>query len=325
MKLLQVNNLKVAFNTERGNLFAVDDISFSIDKGQTLAIVGESGCGKTVTALSLLQLIAPPGKIVSGEILFHGKDLLKLNPKERRDIRGKKIAMIFQEPMSSLNPLLTIGEQVIETLQTHYPKMSRSEARSKTIDLFQQVGIPAPERRLNDFPHQLSGGQRQRVMIAIAISCQPDLLIADEPTTALDVTIQAQVLNLLKELQQKNNMGLILITHDLGLVAESCHDVIVMYAGKIAEIGTTEEIFYQTRHPYTKGLLGSIPYFQNRHQEFKTIPGVIPDLTHLPKGCRFQNRCEKAQDTCRQREPNLTLIHDRRGYACYYPTEEANP
>ncbi len=322
MKLLQVKNLKVEFTTEQGKILAVDDISFSIEKGQTLAIVGESGCGKTVTALSLLQLISAPGRIRSGQILFQGKDLLSLNAEQQRQVRGKKIAMIFQEPMSSLNPLLTIGEQVIETLLTHFPRMTRAEARLKTIDLFQQVGIPTPEKRMHDYPHQLSGGQRQRVMIAIAISCQPDLLIADEPTTALDVTIQAQVLNLLKELQQKNNMGLILITHDLGIVAESCNDVIVMYAGKIAEIGKVDQIFYETRHPYTKGLLNSIPYFQNRKEELKTIPGLIPDLLHLPAGCRFQNRCEKAQAHCQKSEPDLTSVNEQRAYACHFPLSE---
>ncbi len=320
MKLLQVKNLKVAFSTERGKVFAVDDISFDLSKGQTLAIVGESGCGKTVTALSLLRLISSPGEVVSGQILFHGIDLLKLTAHEIEKIRGKKISMIFQEPMSSLNPLLTIGEQVMETLRFHYPDLSKAEARKKTIDLFQQVGIPTPEKRINNYPHQLSGGQRQRVMIAIAISCQPELLIADEPTTALDVTIQAQILSLLKELQLRNKMGLMLITHDLGLVAENCHDVIVMYAGKIAEMGTTEEIFYHTHHPYTQGLLGSIPYFQNRQKDFKTIRGSIPDLLHLPPGCRFQNRCDKSAELCQKNEPALTFSREDRAYACHFPS-----
>lgn len=323
MKLLEVKNLKVEFTTERGKITAVDDISFSLNKGQTLAIVGESGCGKTVTALSLLQLIAKPGKIASGNILYNNKDLLLLSDSERRDIRGKKIAMIFQEPMSSLNPLLTIGEQIIETLLVHNPGMNRQEAKIKTIDLFQQVGIPSPEKRIRDYPHQLSGGQRQRVMIAMAISCQPDLLIADEPTTALDVTIQAQVLSLLRDLQKKNNMGLILITHDLGLVAENCTDVIVMYAGKIAEMGKVDDIFYKTRHPYTKGLLNSIPYFQKRNEELKTIPGLIPDLLKLPTGCRFQDRCERVNNKCKQHEPELILTGESQGHSCFFPLNEA--
>jgi len=319
VKLLHVKNLKVRFKTERGEFFAVDDVSFSLDKGQSLAIVGESGCGKTVTALSLLQLITSPGEIASGEILFRGENLLDFTPEKRRTIRGKKIAMIFQEPMSSLNPLLTVGEQVIETLQAHTPGLSRKQAHARTIFLFQQVGIPTPEKRIDDYPHHLSGGQRQRVMIAMAISCEPDLLIADEPTTALDVTIQAQVLTLLKDLQKKNNMGLILITHDLGLVAETCDDVIVMYAGRVAESGTVDDIFYKTQHPYTKGLLNSIPYFQDRNEELKTIPGIIPDLLQLPQGCRFQNRCEKAQAQCRKSEPSLTRLNEKTAFSCFYP------
>lgn len=322
MKLLEVKNLKVVFDTDRGQIKAVDDISFQLDKGQTLAIVGESGCGKTVTALSLLRLIGSPGRIASGQILFQGTDLLNLKNKELEKVRGKKVAMIFQEPMTSLNPLLTVGEQIIETLCFHFPDLSRAQAKVKTIDLLKQVGIPSPEKRLNAFPHQFSGGQRQRVMIAMAISCQPDLLIADEPTTALDVTIQAQILTLLKELQEKNKMGLLLITHDLGLVAENCHDVIVMYAGKIAEVGTAEDIFYKTRHPYTRGLLGSIPYFQTRQQDFKTIRGSIPDLLHLPAGCRFQNRCDKAADPCRKAEPSLTSSAQGHAHACYFPESE---
>ncbi len=322
MKLLDVKNLKVEFTTERGKIIAVDDISFSIAKGQTVAIVGESGCGKTVTALSLLQLISKPGEIVSGQILYNGNDLLKMSAAARRDIRGKKIAMIFQEPMSSLNPLLTIGEQIIETILVHDAKISRPEAKSKTIDLLQQVGIPSASSRISDYPHQFSGGQRQRIMIAMAISCQPDLLIADEPTTALDVTIQAQVLSLLHDLQEKNHMGLILITHDLSLVAESCKDVIVMYAGKIVEFANIQDIFYKTKHPYTRGLLNSIPYFQKRGEELKTIPGFLPDLLHLPTGCRFQDRCEKKQDKCKAQEPHLVSVDAARGYACYFPLNE---
>ena len=280
--VLEVKNLKTAFRTEQGQVIAVDDVSFSVMPGQTIGIVGESGCGKSVTSLSIMGLIPnPPGKIVGGEIRFKGKDLVTLPASEMRRIRGNEISMIFQEPMTSLNPVFTIGNQIMETIILHQ-KLGKKEAREKAIEMLRLVGIPAPERRIDDYPHQLSGGMRQRVMIAMALSCNPKVLIADEPTTALDVTIQAQILELIKGLREKLQMAVVLITHDLGVVAETCDYVVVMYAGKVVEQGTAEDIFYRPVHPYTRGLLNSIPESVEgagrKKGRLETIPGLVPKI-----------------------------------------------
>lgn len=323
--LLEVKNLKTRFNTDDGTFFAVDDVSFAVKKGQTLGIVGESGCGKSVTSLSIMKLIQSPGKIESGQIVYRGKDLLKTSDDEMRGIRGNEIAMIFQEPMTSLNPVYTCGNQIAEAIAIHYPKLTKAEIKARAVEMLRKVGIPAPEKRFDEYPHQLSGGMRQRVMIAMAISCNPQLLIADEPTTALDVTIQAQILDLMRNLQKDFGAGMILITHDLGVVAEMCQDVVVMYAGKVVEYGTVEDIFYRPKHPYTRGLLDSIPHFETGHKldELKTIPGMVPSLLKLPKGCRFQDRCPNVQNDCRQTEPKLESKGGTQYAACYHPVAEA--
>ena len=311
-KILEVKNLRTSFFTEEGEVKAVDDVSFSVYRGKTLGIVGESGCGKSVTSLSIMRLIPnPPGKIVGGEILYKGKNLVQLEMAEMRSIRGNEISMIFQEPMTSLNPVFTVGNQIIETILLHQ-KGSNKEARDKAIEMLKLVGIPAPEKRIDEYPHQLSGGMRQRVMIAMALSCNPSVLIADEPTTALDVTIQAQILDLLRELQEKVGMGLILITHDLGVIAEVADEVVVMYAGRVVEQGTVEDLFSRPRMPYTRGLLNSIPTpssGKSRKSRLEAIPGIVPNLLHLPHGCRFQERCSYVIDECREREPELRVIN----------------
>lgn len=323
--LLEVRDLVVEFVTERGVLRAVDQTSFSIPRGKTLGVVGESGCGKSVTALSIMRLIAsPPGRILGGPILYEGKNLLDLDDAAMRKIRGNKISMIFQEPMTSLNPVFTVGEQVAEAVRLHQRK-SRKEALQAAIDMFHLVGIPSPKDRVHNYPHQLSGGMRQRVMIAMALACKPDLLIADEPTTALDVTIQAQILDLLRRLQTELGMSIMLITHDLGVVAETCENVIVMYAGRIIEESTTVELFAAAKHPYTAGLLRSMPGAQSvppggRLQE---IPGMVPPLDALPKGCSFQDRCDKVQPKCREIEPELVAIGTAK-VRCHFPLS-ANP
>ena len=321
--LLEVKNLKTRFKTDEGSFYAVDDISFSVQKGKTLGIVGESGCGKSVTSLSIMRLIQSPGKIESGEIIFNGKDLLKINDDSMRDVRGNQIAMIFQEPMTSLNPVFTCGDQIEEVVRLHKKNLSRAEVKEQAIAMLRKVGIPAPEKRYDEYPHQLSGGMRQRVMIAMAMSCNPQLLIADEPTTALDVTIQAQILDLMRNLQKDFGAGMILITHDLGVVAEMCNDVAVMYAGKIVEYGTVEDIFYRPKHPYTKGLLNSIPHFESgqRLEKLKTIPGMVPSLMNLPIGCRFKDRCFKAQPNCGIKHPPLEKVETHL-VACYYPLSQ---
>ena len=315
--LLEVKNLVTSFKTERGLIRAVDSISFSIGKGQTVGLVGESGCGKSVTSLSILRLIqSPPGKVESGEINFDGKNLLNLSPDEMRKIRGNRISMIFQEPMTSLNPVFTIGDQISEVFRIHRGA-SKAEARAKSIEMLKLVKIPAPESRIDDYPHQLSGGMRQRIMIAMALACRPELLIADEPTTALDVTIQAQILDLMAQLQQELNMAILLITHDLGVVAEVCDYVLVMYAGKIAEQGPVREIFKDPKHPYTAGLLRSIPRLGKKVERLPTIEGSVPSLANLPKGCRFQDRCSHVMDKCRAQEPALIKISQDHHSACW--------
>jgi len=322
--LLEVQNLKTRFTTDEGNFLAVDDVSFNVKRGQTLGIVGESGCGKSVTSLSVMRLIQKPGKIESGKVVFKGQNLLELSDDKMRQIRGNEIAMIFQEPMTSLNPVYTIGDQIEEAILLHQKELSKAQARARAVDMLRIVGIPAPEKRFHEYPHQLSGGMRQRVMIAIAISCNPSLLIADEPTTALDVTIQAQILDLMRKLQKDFNAGMILITHDLGVVAEMCQEVAVMYAGRIVEFGTVEDIFYRPKHHYTRGLLDSIPHFETgaKLEQLKTIPGMVPSLYNLPTGCRFRDRCKAAQEDCREIYPTLENLRGIHKVACHHPISD---
>ncbi len=319
--LLDVQNLRTRYKTDDGILFPVDGVSFRVKKGQTLGIVGESGCGKSQTALSIMRLIQKPGEIVSGDVQFKGSSLLKKTEAEMRGILGNEIAMIFQEPMTSLNPVYTIGNQVSESIQLHQKDLTKKEIQEKAVGMLRLVGIPAPEKRYHEYPHQLSGGMRQRVMIAMAMSCNPQLLIADEPTTALDVTIQAQILDLMRKVQKEFQAGMILITHDLGVVAEMCQDVLVMYAGKVVEYGTVEDIFYRPKHPYTKGLLDSIPHFEtgSKLKQLNTIPGLVPNLYKLPVGCRFQDRCKFVTDICRKSEPNLENLRGLHKVACFNP------
>lgn len=305
MSLLEVRNLKTYFATRKGEVRSVDDVSFTVQLGETLSLVGESGCGKSVTALSIMRLLSSPGRIVGGEVLFEGRNLLKLSEKEMRAISGDDIAMIFQDPMTSLNPVLTVGEQIAEAIRLHR-KVSKREAWSQAIEGMRDVAIPSPETRAKSYPHEMSGGMRQRVMIAMALACDPKLLIADEPTTALDVTIQAQILDLLKELREKRNLALLLITHDLGVVAETADRVAVMYAGKIVEEASVAELFSRPRHPYTEGLLRAVPRLDEKRQgrmlRLQTIEGTVPNPLELPPGCRFAPRCPHAKDKCREGE-----------------------
>ena len=315
--LLRVENLVTSFQTERGIVRAVDDVSFQVRKGQTVGLVGESGCGKSVTSLSLLRLVqSPPGRIESGRIYLGSQNLLDLDEASMRRVRGNRVSMIFQEPMTSLNPVFTIGDQVGEVFRIHQG-LSRKEARQQAVDMLRMVKIPAPEQRVGEYPHQLSGGMRQRVMIAMALACRPELLIADEPTTALDVTIQAQILDLMARLQQELNMSILMITHDLGVVAEVCEYVIVMYAGRIAEQGPVARIFEQPKHPYTAGLLGSIPRLGQKAEVLPTIEGSVPSLGNLPVGCRFQDRCPHVAARCRQEEPRLAEVGAGHAAACW--------
>ena len=309
--LLSVEDLVVEFSTENGVVRATDRISFQVFPNETVGIVGESGCGKTVTGLALLGLIpSPPGRIVSGRILFNGTDLTTLTESGLRDIRGKDISMIFQEPMTALNPVFTIGSQMIDVLMVHR-KLTRKQSRAAAIEMLSKVGIPVPEKRVGEYPHQLSGGMRQRVMIAMALSCDPKLLVADEPTTALDVTTQAQVLEQINKLQDEFNMAVILITHDLGVVAETCQRAIVMYCGRVVENATIGNLFRQPQHPYTRGLLDSIPRIrEQRLAELPIIAGRVPDLLHLPAGCRFAERCDRAIERCRLESPELAANVD---------------
>ncbi|MFH1831074.1 MAG: ABC transporter ATP-binding protein [Pseudomonadota bacterium] len=326
MTLLSVHNLKTHFFTDAGIIKAVDDVSFSIERGQTLGLVGESGCGKSVMSLSLMRLVLdPPGKIVSGQINFQltttggPVDLLKLSEPQMRKVRGKRLAMVFQEPMTSLNPVYTIGDQIGEAVALHEGG-SKSQVRSRVTEMLKLVGIPEPARCAKNYPHQLSGGMRQRAMIAMALSCKPDVLIADEPTTALDVTIQAQILDLIRRLQSELGMALILVTHDLGVVAEMAGSVIVMYAGKFVEEGSCEEIYSNPMHPYTQGLLRAIPPLAKIEpgKRFNTIPGLVPDLSDLPKGCAFADRCPKVQSRCREEEVPEDPCGVGRLVRCFY-------
>jgi len=317
--LLEVKNLRTKYTTDDGVLYPVDDVSFRVKKGQTLGIVGESGCGKSQTALSIMRLIQKPGIIESGDVIFKDESLLKKSDAEMRTILGNQMAMIFQEPMTSLNPVFTIGDQIEESIRLHKKDLNKAQIKERAIEMLKLVGIPAPEKRYHEYPHQLSGGMRQRVMIAMAMSCNPQLLIADEPTTALDVTIQAQILDLMRKVQKEFGAGMILITHDLGVVAEMCQDVMVMYAGKVIEYGTVEDIFYRPKHPYTKGLLNSIPHFETgaRLKTLQTIPGLVPNLYKLPQGCRFQERCAYATDVCKTAEPKLENLRGTHKAACF--------
>jgi oligopeptide transport system ATP-binding protein len=315
--LLSVRDLRTCFHTSEGILPAVDGVSFHMDRGETLGLVGESGCGKSVTSLSLLQLVPqPPGRIESGEVLFDGEDLLKKSVREIRHIRGNRISMIFQEIMTSLNPVLRIGRQLGETIEVHQG-LDRQQALDKAIDLLRMVGIPLPERRVGDYPHQLSGGMRQRVMIAMAIACNPELLIADEPTTALDVTIQAQVLELMKDLKKALGTAILMISHDLGLVAEMAQRVIVMYAGRIVEEAPVEELFADPRHPYTRGLLASIPSLAGERGRLSVIEGSVPRPGSFPGGCRFHPRCPVAMQKCSVQEPPLAAVGPGRQARCW--------
>ncbi|MGB0331922.1 MAG: ABC transporter ATP-binding protein [Planctomycetota bacterium] len=303
--LLRIEGLKTYFHTDDGTAKAVDGVNYAIKPGETLGVVGESGSGKSVTALSILQLLPmPPGKFEGGRILFRGEDLLSAGEERLREIRGNEIAMIFQEPMTALNPVFTVGNQIAETVRLHQG-LDADAARDRSIEMLRRVGIPAPEKRVDEYPHQLSGGMRQRVMIAMAMACDPSLLIADEPTTALDVTIQAQILDLIKELQEEAGMSVLLITHDLGVVAETAHHVAVMYAGRVVEYASADDIFDRPRHPYTIGLMRSLPDLAVAGERLTTIPGIVPSATNFPSGCRFRTRCPLATDRCTSEVPAL--------------------
>ena len=317
--LLEVNNLSTSFFTEDGEVKAVRGVSLNVREGETLGFVGESGCGKSVTALSIMKLIPSPGRIMGGEVYYKGKDLLRLTDKEIRDIRGKEIALIFQEPLTSLNPVFNVGNQIVEAIRIHQ-NVGKKEAVKRAIAMLESVGIPEPQRRIKDYPHQLSGGMRQRVMIAMALSCNPNLLIADEPTTALDVTIQAQILELMESIQKERNMAMIFITHDLGIISETVDNVAVMYCGKIVEYTSTKTLIKEPLHPYTKALLESIPVpDQDNHQPLKDIKGSVPNLLNLPKGCTFCDRCEKAEKDCKNIEPKLVEVKKGHWVCCLQP------
>lgn len=316
--IIEVKNLETTFFLKSGPFRAVNNVSYSIPKGQTLGIVGESGCGKSVTSFSLMRLIDEPGRITGGQVLFQGKDLLKLSENEMQEIRGGAMAMIFQEPMTALNPVLTIGYQIDEQIMRH-KKCSKKEAKERSIEMLQLVGIPSPKERYDNYPHQLSGGMRQRAMIAMALSCDPEFLIADEPTTALDVTIQAQILELIQTLQKKLNMTVQFITHDLGVISEISDQVMVMYAGQTCEMASTEEIFHHPRHPYTAALIASRPKFGERVKRLTTIEGSVPAPHELPPGCPFVNRCPRALPHCAPQKPPLVEMSPGHKVACFNP------
>ncbi|MCX6382175.1 MAG: ABC transporter ATP-binding protein [Armatimonadetes bacterium] len=330
--LVEIENLQISFPLEDKHVSVVNEVSFTIPRAHTVGLVGESGCGKSMTGLSLLQLITPPGQITQGKILFHATpgempvDIANLPPRGDaiRAIRGSEIAMIFQEPMSSLNPVYTIGNQISEMILQHN-KISKKEAHNRSIEMLQKVGIPAPEIRVNDYPHQLSGGMRQRAMIAMALSCNPKLLIADEPTTALDVTVQAQIVDLLRSLQQELGMAILIISHDLGVIADLAEEVIVMYAGRVVEKGTAEEIFYTPKHPYTRGLLKSVPVLgDTSHNKLYSIPGTVPSPLAMPKGCSFRPRCSERFEKCMEL-PQLTTLSVAHDVRCWAREQEALP
>jgi oligopeptide/dipeptide ABC transporter ATP-binding protein len=316
--ILKINNLKVHFDTDDGLVKAVDGVDLEVEKGKTLALVGESGCGKSVTCMSVLGLIpSPPGKIAGGEILYKGKNLLELSEKEMEAVRGNDISMIFQEPMTSLNPVFTVGDQIKEAVMLHQKK-GPDEAAALAVEILDKVGIPSPDIRFNDYPHQMSGGMKQRVMIAMALSCNPEVLIADEPTTALDVTIQAQILDLMKSLQDELGMSILMITHDLGIVSTMASNVAIMYASKVVEYGSLEDIFNGPRHPYTLGLFTSIPVAGERKKDLYVIPGNVPNPLAFPEGCKFWPRCLFAEDICRSEEPVLSEVRQGHAAACHF-------
>ncbi|MCI0486749.1 MAG: ABC transporter ATP-binding protein [Blastocatellia bacterium] len=318
--MLDIEDLRVYFHTEDGIVKAVDGVSFQIASGETLGLVGESGCGKSVTAFSILRLLpSPPAQYAGGQVRFRGENLLALNEAEMRRVRGNQISMVFQEPMSSLNPIMAVGRQITEAILQHQKK-TRREARDLAIEMLRRVGIPSPETRFNDYPHQLSGGMKQRAMIAMALVCRPLLLIADEPTTALDVTIQAQILDLLSELQREFDMSVLLITHDLGVVAETCDRVAVMYAGKIVDYAPVLELFEQPKHPYTIGLFESLPTLTEKKASLSVIPGAVPNPLDFPSGCRFRTRCRIAQEICKE-EPPLRAVTAEHFVACHFAEE----
>jgi oligopeptide/dipeptide ABC transporter ATP-binding protein len=319
--LLEVKNLRTYFFTDEGIVKAVDDVSFGLKKGESLGIVGESGSGKSVTALSIMRLIQdPPGKIIGGEIIFRGEDLLKKKEEEMREVRGNKISMVFQDPMTSLNPVFTIGDQIMEAIILHQ-KLDKVSAKKKAIEMLEIVRIPEASKRIDEYPHQFSGGMRQRVMIAMALSCNPEILIADEPTTALDVTIQAQIIELIKQLQKDLGMSLILITHDMGIVAESCQNVLVMYAGKVVEYADVRTIFKKPSHPYTIGLLESVPRLDVRKERLKAIEGQPPDLVALPNYCYYAERCPYKTERCLEEIPDLIEVEPGHYSRCLYAKE----
>ena len=319
MKLLEVKDLKPSFYTDEGVVKSVDGVSFSVDKGETLGVVGESGCGKSITSMSIMQLIGKPGKIVNGEIDFKGENLLNKDKEEMRKIRGKEIAMIFQEPMTSLNPVYTVGQQIMEAVLIH-EDMTKEQARERAIQMLDLVKIPDAEKRLNSYPHEFSGGMRQRVMIAMALSCNPEFLICDEPTTALDVTIQAQILNLINELKEKTGTAVMMITHDLGVISEVADNVMVMYAGQVVEYTDVDTVFEKPLHPYTQGLISCIPKLGGQEEKLSTIKGMVPSFNDMPEGCLFCPRCEYAKDICRKERPELVDL-DGHQVRCFKYTD----
>jgi len=315
--LLEVKDLRTYFKTEDGIVKAVDGVDYVVYSGEALGIVGESGCGKSVNALSIMRLLDEKGQIASGEILMDGVDILKLSESKMREIRGNDVAMIFQEPMTALNPVFTVGDQIMEAIILHQGK-KKEEAKQMAIDMLKKVGIPEPDKRVDEYPHQLSGGMRQRAMIAMALSCNPKLLIADEPTTALDVTIQAQILELMLQLQKEFGMAIIMITHDLGVIAETCQRVVVMYAGKIAEYTDVRTLFKNPKHPYTWGLMNAIARLDIEQKELYNIPGIVPDPLHFPQGCKFHTRCPFADDKCKTEEPELLEVEKNHSVRCFH-------
>ena len=314
--LLDIKNLNIVYSTTDGVVRALNDANLQIRRGEALGLVGETGAGKTTLARGIMRLIPhPPGEIVSGEILYEGHDLLRLTEKEMRQMRGRQISMIFQDPMTSLNPVMTVGDQILEVIRNHHPELSRQEAKKQAGDMLEMVGITAG--RYDDYPHQFSGGMKQRVIIAIALACNPQLLIADEPTTALDVTIQAQVLEMIRDLKQKNNTSMLLITHDLGVVAQNCDSVAIIYAGEIVEYGTLCQVYENAMHPYTEGLFGSIPNLETNSRRLAAIDGMMPDPTALPEGCKFADRCKYATEHCRVSSPELAELEGGHKVRCF--------